>query len=122
MPIILLHLHSHWSLLDGVPSVGELVGFAKTHNLSALALTYTNALYGAVEFATECRDADTRPIIGAELTITGGHFIILLAQSREGYANLCRLCHTPSGSARFAGCVRHPLPSARLAASMPSRS
>ena len=91
MPIVPLHLHSHWSLLDGVPSIRQIVDFAQTLNLPALALTDTNALYGAVEFASACREADLRPIIGAELSITGGHSVILLAQSREGYANLCRL-------------------------------
>jgi len=67
------------------------VGFAKTLNLPALALTDINALYGTVEFALACREAEVRPIIGTELSITGGHSIILLAQSRKGYANLCRL-------------------------------
>ena len=68
----------------------EIVEFARSISLSALALTDTNALYGAVEFASACREADIRPIIGAELSVEGGNSIILLAQNREGYANLCR--------------------------------
>jgi len=91
MSIIPLHLHSHWSLLDGVPTVREIVDFAQTLGLPALALTDSNALYGVIEFASCCREAGIHPIIGAELTITGGHHIVLLAQNREGYANLCRL-------------------------------
>ncbi len=91
MHIIPLHFHSHWSLLDGVPSVRESVDFAQALGLPALALTDTNALYGAVEFASRCRDAGIRPIIGAELTVAGGHSVVFLARNREGYANLCRL-------------------------------
>ena len=91
MPIIPLHLHSQWSLLDGVPSIREIVNFAQTLGLPALALTDSNALYGVMEFASCCREAGIHPIIGAELTITGRHHIVLLAQNREGYANLCRL-------------------------------
>ena len=91
MPVIPLHFHSYWSLLDGVPSVRESVDFARALGLPALALTDTNALYGAVEFASRCRDAGIRPIIGAELTVAGGHSIVLLARNREGYANICRL-------------------------------
>ncbi len=89
--VIPLHFHSHWSLLDGVSSPRQIVDFAGSHDLPALALTDTNALYGAIEFTSACREAGIRPIIGAELTIAGGQSIVLLAQNREGYANLCRL-------------------------------
>ncbi len=91
MPVIPLHLHSHWSLLDGVPSIRGIVTFAQTANLPALALTDTNALYGAMEFVSECRQVGIAPIIGAELNLTGGHSIVLLAQNMRGYGNLCRL-------------------------------
>jgi DNA polymerase-3 subunit alpha len=55
MPAIPLHLHSHWSLLDSVPSVQEIIAFARAANLPAVALTDSNGLYGAMEFVTECR-------------------------------------------------------------------
>ena len=86
-----LHIHSYWSLLDGVPSVREIVDFAQSAGLPAIALTDTNALYGAAEFISDCRKADIAPIVGTELTLTGGHSIVLLAQNRLGYGNLCRL-------------------------------
>ena len=91
MSIIPLHLHSHWSLLDGVASVAELVAFAQSVNLPALALTDSNALYGAMELVTECRKANIAPLLGAELNLVGGHSILLLAQNMRGYGNLCRL-------------------------------
>ena len=91
MPVIPLHIHSHWSLLDDVPSVHEMVDLAQASHLPALALTDTNALYGAMEFVSACRQAGIAPILGAELTLTGGHSLVLLAQNLQGYANLCRL-------------------------------
>ncbi len=91
MPIIPLHLHSHWSLLDGVASVPDIVAFAQSANLPALALTDSNALYGAMEFVTACRKVGIAPILGAELSWVGGHTLVLLAQNLRGYGNLCRL-------------------------------
>jgi DNA polymerase III alpha subunit len=46
MPIIPLRVHSHWSLLDGVPSIAEIVDHARQLNLPAIALTDANALSG----------------------------------------------------------------------------
>ncbi len=91
VPIIPLHLHSHWSLLDGVPSIQQLVDWVCAHDLPAIALTDTNALYGAIEFIACCRAANLQPIIGVELTLADGHSIVLLAQNLAGYATLCRL-------------------------------
>jgi len=90
MPIIPLHLHSHWSLLDGVASIPDLVSFAHSANLPALALTDSNALYGAMNFVSECRQAGIPPLLGAELNF-GKSAIILLARNLRGYGNLCRL-------------------------------
>ncbi|MBI5876917.1 MAG: DNA polymerase III subunit alpha [Chloroflexi bacterium] len=91
MSYIPLRARSHWSLLDGVPSVPELVGHASALELPALALTDHNALYGAVEFVRKCRSAGIRPLVGAELSIHGGHSLVLLARDATGYGNLCRL-------------------------------
>lgn len=91
MHIIPLHLHSQWSLLDGLATIPELVDFAHSCELPALALTDSNALYGAIEFTAHCQDSGIQPIVGAELALSGGHLILLLAQRSAGYANLCRL-------------------------------
>lgn len=91
MPFIPLHLHSHWSLLDGVASISDIVSFAQANHLSAIALTDTNALYGAMEFISVCHKANIAPILGAELNVQGGHGMVLLAQNMRGYANLCQL-------------------------------
>ncbi len=89
--IIPLHLHSHWSLLAGVPSIREIVDLAGSLNLPTIALTDTNALYGAPEFASRCHGTGIKPIIGAELSLAVGGLIVLLVQDRQGYTNLCRL-------------------------------
>lgn len=86
-----LHVHSHFSLLRGASSVEDLVARAAELGYPALALTDRDALYGAVRFAQACRAAGLAPIIGCELTLEGGHHLTLLAESQEGYANLCRL-------------------------------
>lgn len=91
MLFIPLHLHSHWSLLDGVASISDIVSFAQANQISTLAMTDTNALYGAMEFISACRKANITPILGAELNVQGGHAIVLLAHNLRGYANLCQL-------------------------------
>lgn len=69
----------------------EIIALAQARLLPAIALTDTNALYGAMEFVSACRTADLAPILGAELTVQGGHAIVLLAQNMRGYGNLCQL-------------------------------
>ena len=91
MSFVPLHVHSHWSLLDGVASIPEIVSFAQANQISAIALTDLNALYGAMEFLAACRNAHITPILGAELNVQGGHSLVLLAQNMRGYANLCQL-------------------------------
>lgn len=91
MTFVPLRVHSQWSLLAGVPTVPELVAHAQTNDLSALALTDCNALYGAIEFVRECRAANLRPILGVDFTFDRDHTLVLLARNLAGYANLCRL-------------------------------
>ena len=79
MRVIPLHVHSHWSLLEGVPAVQEIVTFVQAANLPALALTDSNALYGAMEFVSECRKVGITPILGAELNLAGGSSLLQLA-------------------------------------------
>jgi error-prone DNA polymerase len=89
-----LHLHSCWSLLDGASSPDELILRAKDLGYEALALTDHDGLYGSMEFAQAAKAFGIRAITGAELTLEGGHHITLLAETSEGYGNLCRLVST----------------------------
>ncbi len=86
-----LHCHSYYSLLDGVSSPEALVERAKVLNLRALALTDHDNLSGAVRFWRAAKAVELQPIIGAEITRQDGSHLTLLAETQEGYANLCRL-------------------------------
>lgn len=97
-----LNVHSHYTLLAATPSVDDVVSRAKVDGLSAVALTDTNALYGAVTFAKRCVRANIQPIIGMTVTVAppdemGGQAwaspgeIVLLAKNAAGWRSLCGL-------------------------------
>ena len=104
MSFVHLHVHSHFSLLDGVITVKDLVKAAAENEMPALALTDHGNLFGAVQFFRACKSAKVKPIVGMEAYIAPGsrfdkkrspqgayHHLILLARNEEGYRNLCRL-------------------------------
>jgi error-prone DNA polymerase len=91
MTYIELHCHSNFSLLDGADFPETLVARAAELGMPALALTDHNALYGALRFAAAAKAHGIRPIFGAELTLTGGHHLLLLVENESGWGNLCRL-------------------------------
>ena len=86
-----LHSHSHFSLLDGAVSPEALVEAAGRAGMSSLAITDHDGLYGIPAFFTAAKRAGVKPILGAELTLEGGHHVTLLVMDGTGYANLCRL-------------------------------
>ena len=61
-----LHTHSHYSLLDGLSKVDDIVGLAKKYSMPAVALTDHGAMYGAIEFYKACIKAGVKLIIGVE--------------------------------------------------------
>ena len=86
-----LHLHTAFSFLDGASLPEELVGRAAELGYRWLAVTDHDGLYGAQEFARAAHAAGIQPIMGLEVTLTNETHLTLLAESRQGYANLCRL-------------------------------
>jgi len=99
-----LHTHSHYSLLNALPKLPDLVAKAKDDNMPALALTDNGNLYGAIEFYQECLDNDIKPIIGVDFYVATRtrhdkearidnqtHRLVLLAKNYKGYQNLIRL-------------------------------
>lgn len=106
-----LHVHSLYTLLGGTASVADLVARAVADGLTHLALTDTNALYGAVAFTRACGAAGIRPILGMTVSVawpadlqppdtneTPGQ-LVLLANGPEGYRSLCRLSSLLQGYA-----------------------
>ena len=99
-----LHVHSEFSLLDGLGRITELVDDAKSHGFDSLAITDHGALYGAVAFYQACKTAGIKPIIGVETYVarrsmtdregkadSQPYHLILLAKDWTGYQNLCRI-------------------------------
>ena len=96
-------MHSNYSLLDGASHPEELIERAGELGYKALALTDHDNLLGGMVFARLCREASIKPITGVELTLAEDpeqgprHHITLLAATREGYGNLCRLISLANG-------------------------
>ncbi|MDA1317383.1 MAG: DNA polymerase III subunit alpha [bacterium] len=101
MSFVHLHVHSEYSLLDGMCRVKDLIATAKKHNAPAVALTDHGALYGAFKFFIQAKDAGIKPIIGCELYKTSGNRTdktekksfhqLVLAKNLTGYKNLIKL-------------------------------
>ena len=86
-----LHCHSCYSLREGASTILELIQRAGALGYETLALTDHDGLYGAMEFAKAADANGIRPIVGAEVTLTGGYHLTLLVETATGYANLCRI-------------------------------
>ncbi len=99
-----LHTHSHYSLLEALPKIPDLVEKAKKLGMSALALTDSGNLYGAIEFYKECLDQEIKPIIGVDFYVAkrtrfdkearidnARSRLVLLAENETGYKNLIKL-------------------------------
>src|SRR3989344_3034429 len=99
-----LHVHSEYSLLDGLAKIPKLVSQAKIMGMKHLALTDHGALYGAIKFYQVCKAEGINPIIGCEMYIpprshkdketgkdTDYSHLTVLAQDYEGYRNLMKL-------------------------------
>ncbi|MEO8609558.1 MAG: error-prone DNA polymerase [Chloroflexota bacterium] len=86
-----LHCHSYYSLLDGASSPEDLVQRASELEMNALGLTDHNAVYGVIPFITAAQKAGIQPIVGAEMTLEGGHHLTLLVENEPGWRNLCYL-------------------------------
>ena len=86
-----LHCHSAFSFLDGASLPEDLAATAHELGYSALALTDHNGLYGSMAFAQAAKPRGLQAITGAEVTLVDGVHLTLLAETPQGYANLCRL-------------------------------
>lgn len=85
-----LNCHSHYSLLAGADTLSDLVQAAAASQCRALAMTDTNALYGAVEFYRQAQSAGIHPIFGTEITCSNDRAVIL-AKDMAGFGEVCRV-------------------------------
>ena len=91
-----LHVHSEFSLTDGLVKVKDLVARTKAMGADAVALTDINNLFALVKFYQAAHGGGLKPIVGAELTVheqpgaVAGR-VVALAMNQTGYANLIAL-------------------------------
>lgn len=99
-----LHVHSEYSLLDGMIKIDQLISAVKSLGMNAVALTDHGAMYGAFEFYIKAKDAGIKPIIGVEIYKAKNsrfdkqpaierdqYHLVLLAKNFIGYKNLMKI-------------------------------
>ena len=91
-----LHLHSEYSLSDGIIRIKELVSRASSLQYSAVWLTDLTNLFGLLEFYRSTREKGIKPIVGAEVNVIKDKDslpapIVLLVKDKQGYINLTKI-------------------------------
>ncbi len=99
-----LHVHSHYSLLEALPKVGQILDQVKEQGGDSIALTDNGAMYGIIEFYQKAQKAGIKPIIGIDAYIAPHGReqkrarvddkpwrLVLLAENNQGYKNLLKL-------------------------------
>ncbi len=98
-----LHVHTEYSLLDGMCRIPRLVERARELGMDSLAITDHGAMYGAIQFYQAAREAGIKPIIGCEVYVAQDsrlkrepnakkpYHLVLLARNQTGYRNLIQL-------------------------------
>lgn len=101
--LIPLHVHTEYSLLDGMIRVGDLVDYAVKNELPAVAITDHGVMYSAIELYEKAKAAGINPLIGCEFYVHNGDItekdpannplwhLILIAKDSQGYKNLIKL-------------------------------
>ena len=104
MSFVHLHVHTGYSLLDGMCRIDEVIQKAIDEKMPAVAITDHGALYGAFKFFIKAKEAGIKPIIGVETYkakksrfdkqpgLERDQFhLVLLAKNLEGYKNLLKI-------------------------------
>jgi DNA polymerase-3 subunit alpha len=99
-----LHVHTEYSLLDGLSNLKQLVSYVKEKGMDSIAITDHGAMYGVVDFYQQALKGGVKPIIGIEAYTTNvnhkdrperkdfqNFHLLLLAKDKEGYQNLMHL-------------------------------
>ena len=105
VPFVHLHFHTEYSLLDGACQVERVMRVAHELGMKAVAITDHGTLYGLVDFYKTAKSKGIKPLLGCEVYVAAGNMrdrktndgksysnhLVLLAETNEGYRNLCRL-------------------------------
>jgi len=99
-----LHVHTEYSLLDGMSRIKDLASYAKKLGMNALAITDHGAMYGVMDFYRACKAEEIKPIIGLEAYLAprrmtdkdpqldkNAYHLLLIAQNQTGYRNLLKI-------------------------------
>ena len=99
-----LHVHTEFSLLDGLSRIDKLVNHASALNMPALAITDHGTMFGVMDFYKACLGAEIKPIIGVETYLAPrrmedkdprldkrAYHMLLLAKNQIGYQNLLKI-------------------------------
>lgn len=101
-----LHLHTEYSLLDGLSKIPKLIAKVKELGMDSVAVTDHGAMYGAIEFYKQAKKENVKPIVGIETYVSlvdhtkrperekgegKNYHLLLLAKDEEGYKNLMKL-------------------------------
>jgi len=98
-----LHVHTEYSLLDGMCNIPRLIARAKELGMDSLAITDHGVLYGIIEFYRAAKEAGIKPIIGCEIYVApgnhqgrtpadkGSYHLVLLVKDKTGYNNLLKI-------------------------------
>lgn len=102
-----LHNHSHYSLLDGLQKVPQMLDRVAELGMKSVALTDHGTLSGTIEFYQQAKKRDLRPVIGSEIYVAprrredksgkidaNPYHLVLLAYNNTGYQNLMQLVST----------------------------
>lgn len=99
-----LHLHTEYSLLDGMARIDKLIPRVKELGMTSVAITDHGVMFGVVDFYKKCKDFGIKPIIGCEVYVAArtrfdkepdkdkqSNHLVLLAETQEGYRNLVKI-------------------------------
>ena len=102
-PFTHLHVHTEFSMLDGISRIPDLVAKTAELGMDSLAITDHGTFYGVIDFYSACKEAGIKPIIGCEVYVAHGsrldksgaerspNHLVLLARDITGYRNLMQL-------------------------------
>jgi DNA polymerase-3 subunit alpha len=103
-PFVHLHVHTEYSMLDGLNRIPKMVAYAKELGMNSIALTDHGVMYGMYEFWKVCKENEIKPIIGCEIYVSPSdrsikkevdgisyYHLLLLAKNLTGYHNLIKL-------------------------------